>query len=87
MQMNVRNTLNGASGIGIKTAPSQRDPVALRSALPSVFYPLLNARRPKTSGEILSLRSHLSSSRRLKILENKLASCRSFFNTPATLRN
>lgn len=43
MQMNVRNTLNGASGIGIKTAPSQRDPVALRSALPSVFYPLLNA--------------------------------------------
>lgn len=35
MQMNVRNTLNGASCIGIKTAPSQEDPssFAVRAAV------------------------------------------------------
>lgn len=80
MQMNVRNTLNATSCIGIKTVPSQKDPVALRSALPSVFYSLLNAPKPKTS-EILSLSSYLSSwSRRLKIFKKKFASYRTFYH-------
>lgn len=54
MQMNVRNTLNGVSCIGIKTVPEDlgKTLIVLRSALPSVFYPLLNAH---TKNGILSL--------------------------------
>lgn len=43
MQMNVRNTLNGTSCIGIKTEPSRRGPCSFAVPVPSGFYPLLNA--------------------------------------------
>lgn len=43
MQMNVRNALNGASGIGIKTQPLRERSCSFAVPVPFSSYPLLNA--------------------------------------------